>query len=51
MVIRGVSDTGDEDKAALDAIGEGVFRGLAMRNATRLFRALIQTGVFTKHRA
>lgn len=45
MVIRGVSDAGDEEKSALDAVGEGVFRGLAMRNATRLFLRLVETGV------
>lgn len=46
MVIRGVSDAGNEEKSALDAVGEGVFRALAMRNATRLFRSLVETGVF-----
>lgn len=36
LVIRGVSDPADGNKAALDAIGAGVMRRIAMRNAAQL---------------
>lgn len=47
LVIRGMSDFGDERKAALDAIGEGALRRYAMRNAVRFFLALLEVGVFS----
>lgn len=36
LVIRGVSDPADGNKAALDGIGSGVMRRIAMRNAAQL---------------
>jgi nucleoside phosphorylase len=45
LVIRGISDLGDERKSKLDAIGKGGLRRLAMRNATRLLLALLEAGV------
>lgn len=44
LVLRGISDLGDGDKKALDAIGDGALRKAAMRNATRLLWALMRTG-------
>lgn len=41
LVIRGISDYGDERKKDLDAIGNGGIRTLAMENATRLLLELI----------
>jgi nucleoside phosphorylase len=41
LVVRGISDLGDERKSKLDAIGGGAFRRIAMRNATRLLFALL----------
>lgn len=45
LVIRGISDLGDDNKAKLDAIGNGAFRGLAMRNALRFLWMLLRTGI------
>jgi nucleoside phosphorylase len=40
LALRGVSDFGDGRKATLDGVGGGVFRRVAMRNATRLLLTL-----------
>lgn len=45
LAIRGVSDFGDGRKAKLDGVGGGVFRRVAMRNATRLLLTLIEVGI------
>ena len=41
LVIRGISDFGDERKRELDAIGRGGLRKLAMQNATRLLLSIL----------
>jgi len=41
LVVRGISDHVDADKKAVDAIGEGSLRRLAMANAWRLVRTLM----------
>lgn len=41
LVIRGISDFGDERKKELDEIGKGGIRRLAMQNATRLLTTLL----------
>ena len=51
VVIRGISDLGDDRKAALDAIGKGGLRRLAMRNATRLLVTLLEAGVLPRREA
>lgn len=48
LVIRGISDYGDERKHDLDAVGEGALRRYAMRNATRLLWALLEAGVLSR---
>jgi nucleoside phosphorylase len=45
LALRGVSDFGDGRKAKLDGVGGGVFRRVAMRNATRLLLTLVELGV------
>lgn len=45
LALRGVSDFGDGRKAKLDGVGGGVFRRVAMRNATRLLIALVELGI------
>jgi WD40 repeat protein/nucleoside phosphorylase len=45
LVIRGISDYGDERKKQLDQVGEGALRRYAMRNATRLLLQLLETRV------
>lgn len=45
LALRGVSDFGDGRKAKLDGVGQGAFRRVAMRNATRLLLTLIDVGV------
>jgi WD40 repeat protein/nucleoside phosphorylase len=42
LVIRGISDYGDERKADLDARGEGALRRYAMHNATALLWTLLE---------
>ena len=42
VVIRGISDFGDQRKKNLDNIGRGEIRKLAMQNATRLLLALLK---------
>ncbi|WP_169800712.1 AAA family ATPase [Archangium gephyra] len=45
LVIRGISDYGDERKITLDALGEGALRRHAMHNATTLLWILLRSGV------
>lgn len=45
LVIRGVSDFGDDRKAKLDDIGEGVLRQYAMQNAVEFLWCLMEAGV------
>lgn len=45
LVIRGISDLGDERKANFDSTGDGGLRKLAMRNATNLMIALLESGL------
>ncbi len=49
LVIRGISDHIGEDKSKLDDIKEGAFRGLAMRNAWRFFRMLMEIELLPRH--
>ncbi len=49
LAIRGISDYGDERKAALDKIGGGALRKYAMRNAVRLLFALLDAEVLPKN--
>ncbi len=51
LVIRGVSDYGDERKSSLDALGDGALRQYAMRNATRLLWELLEAGTWSLVRA
>lgn len=46
LVLRGVSDFGDERKGSLDAIRDGALRRWAMRNAVRMLWKLMATGSF-----
>ncbi len=48
LVIRGISDYGDERKTALDAAGEGVLRRYAMQNATQFLWTLLRAGVLPR---
>jgi WD40 repeat protein len=48
LVLRGISDYGDERKATLDALGEGSLRRLAMHNATSLLWTLLRAGVLPR---
>jgi nucleoside phosphorylase len=43
VVLRGVSDFGDERKGELDALGEGILRRYAMRNALDLLWGLLDS--------
>lgn len=45
LALRGVSDFGDARKSELDKLGAGVFRRVAMRNASRLLLTLIEVGI------
>ena len=45
LALRGVSDFGDGRKASLDGVGGGLFRRVAMRNATRLLLTLLEVGL------
>jgi nucleoside phosphorylase len=45
LVVRGISDFGDERKAKLDATGGGALRRYAMENAVDFVWALIENGV------
>jgi len=46
LVLRGISDKGDEKKKNLDHINSGFFRRYAMINATRLFLYFMDKEVF-----
>jgi len=48
LVIRGISDLGDERKAQFDSTGDGGLRKLAMRNATSMMLALLESGLLSK---
>lgn len=48
LVIRGVSDLGDERKRCLDAVGAGSLRRLAMGNAQRALWALLAAGALAR---
>ena len=48
LVLRGISDFGDERKKELDAIGRGGLRRFAMNNATRLLWALMEADVLPR---
>jgi len=48
LVVRGISDYGDERKKQLDSVGEGALRRYAMRNATAFLWTLISSGVLPK---
>jgi nucleoside phosphorylase len=48
LIIRGISDYGDERKSQLDAIEGGGLRRYAMRNATHLLWALLESGVLPR---
>jgi nucleoside phosphorylase len=50
IVIRGISDYGDERKRELDALGQGALRRYAMHNATALLWTLLTAQVFPSHR-
>lgn len=48
LVIRGISDLGDERKRELDRTDGGAIRRLAMRNATRFLWALLDAGILPR---
>jgi nucleoside phosphorylase len=48
LVLRGVSDYGDERKTELDQIQHGILRQFAMYNTVELFWKLLETGFFPK---
>jgi nucleoside phosphorylase len=48
LVLRGISDLGDERKSRFDMIDDGGLRRLAMRNATRLLLALMEANVLPR---
>ncbi len=45
LVLRGISDYGDERKGELDEMGEGVFRRYAMHNAIQLLWRFFDAGI------
>lgn len=47
LVIRGISDLGDEKEAQFDSTGDGGLRKLAMRNTTSLMIALLRGGLLS----
>ncbi len=49
LVLRGISDFGDERKAQTDRDSGGAFRHLAMFNATQLLWAMMQKGLLPRH--
>lgn len=49
LVLRGISDFGDERKQSLDATGNGAFRRYAMQNALRLLWGLLSAGKLPRH--
>jgi DeoR/GlpR family transcriptional regulator of sugar metabolism/nucleoside phosphorylase len=48
LVLRGLSDYGDERKKDLEEVKEAALRRYAMRNATRLLWVLMETGLLPK---
>lgn len=51
LVLRGISDCGDNKKTKLDNTGGGVLRRYAMLAALRFLLALVETGCFPRHSA
>ncbi|NVJ05735.1 hypothetical protein HUW63_10895 [Myxococcus sp. AM001] len=49
LVIRGISDYGDDRKTSLDNVGAGVLRRYAMHNATKLLWALVEADFLPRH--
>jgi nucleoside phosphorylase len=49
LVLRGISDFGDDRKRAIDAISSGGVRRYAMRNAVRYLLLLAQLGALPRH--
>lgn len=49
LVLRGISDFGDERKAQTDRDSGGAFRYLAMFNATQLLWAMMHQGLLPRH--
>jgi nucleoside phosphorylase len=49
LVLRGISDYGDERKAQLDGVRGGGLRRYAMRNAIRLLWRLLEAGELPQH--
>jgi nucleoside phosphorylase len=48
LILRGISDCGDERKAMLDAIEGGALRRLAMENAVEFLWALLRSGILPR---
>ena len=48
IVIKGISDFGDERKKELEATSKGAFRQLAMNNALRFLWMLVKSGVLPR---
>ena len=46
LVIRGISDHADDEKASLEAQYQGIFRRYAMRNAVTFFKTFVQVPAF-----
>ncbi len=51
LVLRGISDDGDEHKEELDKMGEGAFRRYAMRNAIQLLWRFFNAGILPSNRS
>ncbi|MGK7930273.1 MAG: hypothetical protein AB4041_02410 [Microcystaceae cyanobacterium] len=51
LILRGISDFGDERKKELDAIGKGGFRRYAMNNAIDLLWKLLEADILPKNQA
>ncbi len=49
LVLRGISDYGDERKAELDKIQQGILRQFAMHNTVQLFWKLLEAGIFQQN--
>lgn len=49
LILRGISDYGDERKKQLDEIGRGGLRRFAVRNAIRLLWRLMDTGLLREN--
>ena len=45
VVVRGISDFGDERKTQLDKVGDGALRRYAMQNAIDFVFALVENGI------